>query len=209
MSTNTRMHQAVLKSDNSTTKKPSNDAGSQKTLFGSSQWIISANCWEPLPLSEANLKLVICGSNVLASFKTDKDEIEGMSFNSTTNVRHGVYLGLWYYGENEKALLAHVITCLQHACNVLPSCTLYFIVNFPEHLKFDIVYEKLCSMFGNKYEKPPFDHTKLIGIATHNVQQYFWCTWLSYTLHKIIKKPLQMPQPLGIVILAIMVIIAL
>ena len=130
--------------------------GERKKLFPKYKWFISDTYWKPLLITNNNLRSVICKSNVLASYD-GSERIEGVSFNSFTNIRHGVRLDLWYYGENEKALLAHVHSCLQHACNVIPACTFYILVHFPEPFDYGYVHGELSCFLGERYQLPPFE----------------------------------------------------
>ena len=133
------------------------DPQAKFVLFCKTKWVVSSNYWKPLLIdNHDSLNTMISMSNVLASFNTENDMIEGMSFNSFTNVRHGVRLDLWYYGENEKALLAHVVTCLQRALTVLPPCMLYFQLHFPQHFGYDFIHGELKTVLGELYDRRPF-----------------------------------------------------
>ena len=162
------------------------DSRTRKTLFPKYGWMMCDNYWRLAPNTMENLHIAVCQHNVLVSCKGN-NVIEGLSFNAMSYVRHGVRLDLWYYGENEKALLAHMVTCLQRASTVLPPCMLYVMVHFPEHFDYDVVADGIKPILGQKFAQPPFDKIvvggetfseppydklRLRGIATSRVPVY-------------------------------------
>ena len=139
----------------------------RRKLFPNSARFVSANYWLPMLVNDENLKSVICSSNVFASFVSENStEVEGISFNSFTNVANGVRFDLFYYGKNETSFLSHVAASLLHTQKVVPvSYTLHFTIHFPEHFDFDYVYSHIKQVLGEKYEQPPFKYKRMQCVA--------------------------------------------